>query len=132
MARSRRERILPIWARASWRRARSLALDAYKQMVVDCGPDDLIVSAAVTGTPASRLKPSLQTCGIDPNAPVGPVPKSYTAGEAALRRWRDTWSAGQGLHKVCAIEPVSVSVDRLDREYRAAIDRFRHPAFAPV
>jgi nitronate monooxygenase len=110
----------------------SLAVDAYKQMVVDCGPDDLIVSAAVSGTPASWLRPSLQACGIDPSAPAGPIPKSYTPGEAALKRWRDTWSAGQGLHKVSAIEPVAMIVDRLDREYRAAIDRFHQGAFEPA
>lgn len=102
----------------------SLAVDAYKQMVVDCGPDDLIVSAGITGTPASWLKPSLLACGIDPNAPPGPIAKSYTGGEAALKRWRDTWAAGQGLHKVQAIEPVDKIVDRLAREYAAAIGRF--------
>jgi nitronate monooxygenase len=107
----------------------SQAVDAYKQMVVDCGPDDLIVSAAVSGTPASWLRPSLQACRIDPSAAAGPIPKSYTPGEAALKRWRDTWSAGQGLHKVCAVEPVAAIVDRLDREYRAAVERFRHRAF---
>src|SRR4029453_12154288 len=46
----------------------SRAVEPYKQMIVDCGPDDLIVSAALTGTAASWLKPSLVACGIDPAA----------------------------------------------------------------
>jgi nitronate monooxygenase len=109
----------------------SLAVEAYKQMVVDCGPDDLVVSAAVSGTPASWLRPSLQACGIDPTAPAEPVAKSYTPGDGALKRWRDTWGAGQGLHKVQEIEAVDVIVDRLDREYLAATERFRHHASGP-
>ena len=43
----------------------SLAGDEYKQMVVDATVDDLLVSAAITGTPASRLKPSLCRVGFD-------------------------------------------------------------------
>ena len=35
----------------------SLAPEAYKQMVVEHGPDDLVVSAGVTGAPASWLRP---------------------------------------------------------------------------
>src|SRR3546814_3684975 len=46
----------------------SLAPAAYKQMIVDHGVDDLIVSAAITGARASWLKPSLQACGIDTDA----------------------------------------------------------------
>src|SRR6185312_2213099 len=42
----------------------SRAVDAYKQMVMECGPDDLIISAAITGTPASWLVPSLLACGF--------------------------------------------------------------------
>ena len=44
-----------------------MAADGYKQMVVDHGPDDLVVSSAITGTPASWLKPSLVACGLDPD-----------------------------------------------------------------
>mgnify|MGYP000095977473 CR=1 FL=1 len=49
----------------------SQAAPAYKQMLVDCTADDLLVSAGLTGTPASWLKPSLQANGLDPaNMPV--------------------------------------------------------------
>ncbi len=43
----------------------SLAETAYKQMVVDHGADDLVVSAAITGTAASWLRPSLAAAGVD-------------------------------------------------------------------
>ena len=103
--------------------AESRAQDPYKQMIVDCGPDDLIVSSAITGTPASWLKPSLRAAGMDPDALGGPITRDYS-GDAAHKRWRDIWAAGQGLQKVGAVEPTAVVVDRLAAEYRAAAARF--------
>ncbi len=103
--------------------AESRAQDPYKQMIVDCGPDDLIVSSAITGTPASWLKPSLRAAGMDPDALGGPITRDYS-GDAAHKRWRDIWAAGQGLQKVGAVEPTAVVVDRLAAEYRAAVARF--------
>lgn len=103
--------------------AESRAQADYKQMIVDCGPDDLIVSSAITGTPASWLKPSLRAAGMDPDALGGAVTRDYS-GDAAHTRWRDVWAAGQGLHKVVAIEPTAVVIERLEAEYRAAIARF--------
>lgn len=103
----------------------SLAPDAYKQMIVEHGPDDLIVSAAITGTPASWLRPSLVACGMDPDALAGAtMPKDYTAGDAAHKRWKDVWAAGQGLETIRSIQPVREIVDELDRDYRAAARRF--------
>ena len=101
----------------------SMAQPEYKQMVVDAGPDDLVVSAAVTGTNASWLKPSLRAAGMDPDALGGPITRDYS-GDAAHKRWRDIWAAGQGLQKVGAVEPTAVVVNRLEAEYRAAAARF--------
>ncbi|HEY8537618.1 MAG TPA: nitronate monooxygenase, partial [Steroidobacteraceae bacterium] len=101
----------------------SLAVPEYKQMVVDCGPDDLVVSAAVTGTPASWLRPSLERHGVDPAA--GPAARNYDAATDVAKRWRDLWACGQGLQTIRAIEPVSAIVDRLEDEYLTARARFR-------
>ena len=103
--------------------AESRAQDPYKQMIVDSGPDDLIVSSAITGTPASWLKPSLRAAGMDPDALGGTITRDYS-GDAAHKRWRDIWAAGQGLQKINAVEPTAVVVDRLEAEYRAAAARF--------
>lgn len=103
--------------------AESRAQDPYKQMIVDSGPDDLIVSSAITGTPASWLKPSLRAAGMDPDALGGPITRDYS-GDAAHKRWRDIWAAGQGLQAVSAIEPTATVVDRLEAEYQAAAARF--------
>jgi len=104
--------------------AESMAEDAYKQMVVDHGPDDLVVSPAITGTPASWLKPSLIACGLDPDNLEPPAgEKNYTAGTASLKRWKDVWAAGQGLQTIRAVEPVSAIVDRIEDEYDTALRR---------
>lgn len=101
----------------------SLAQPEYKQMVVDAGPDDLVVSAAVTGTNASWLKPSLRAAGLDPDDLGGPAVRDYSGGQNQ-KRWKDIWAAGQGIESVRGIEPVAAVVDQLEQEYRAALDRF--------
>lgn len=100
----------------------SLAQDAYKQMVVDCDADDLIVSPAVTGTDASWLKPSLQAAGLDPDALGDAVQRDYSGGQN--KRWKDIWAAGQGLGRIDAVEATAEVVARLEREYRTAANRF--------
>lgn len=77
----------------------SLAQDAYKQMVVDCDADDLIVSPAVTGTDASWLKPSLKAAGLDPDAMGGAIQRDYSGGQST-KRWKDIWAAGQGVGRI--------------------------------
>ena len=104
--------------------AESRAVEPYKQMIVDCGPDDLIVSAAITGTAASWLKPSLIACGYDIAALDGKAVRDYTP-DTAHKRWRDTWAAGQGLHASKGIEPLSAVVDALELDYRKAVTRFQ-------
>ncbi|MFC9787484.1 NAD(P)H-dependent flavin oxidoreductase [Rhodococcus sp. NPDC127528] len=102
----------------------SMAVDGYKQMVVDHGPDDLVISSAITGTPASWLKPSLVACGLDPDNLTPPTgDKNYTAGAESMKRWKDVWAAGQGLAPIRAIEPVSAIVERIEGEYVAALQR---------
>jgi nitronate monooxygenase len=106
----------------------SRAEGAYKQMVIDCDADDLVVSSAVTGTPASWLKPSLKAAGYDPENPGAAAVRDYS-GDAA-KRWRDIWAAGQGLGRSRAIQPVSEIVADLEHEYRAATARFSRLAGA--
>lgn len=100
----------------------SRAQEGYKRMVLDANADDLIVSAAVTGTPASWLKPSLAAAGYDVENPGGPTKRDYSGDNA--KKWRDIWAAGQGVGRSRAIEPVAAVVAELEREYRAAIARF--------
>jgi len=108
--------------------AESRAAPEYKQMVVDHGPDDLVISSAVTGTPASWLRPSLDAHGIDPAGTLAGGRAYDSANPAA--RWRDLWAAGQGLGLVTDAPPVAEVVDRLASEFDAA--RTRLTAIRPV
>jgi nitronate monooxygenase len=101
----------------------SLALEAYKHMVVGADLDDLVVSAAVTGTPASWLKLSLAAAGYDPGSAGAPPERNYGSPEAAAKRWRDIWAAGQGVGATKAVEPVAMIVDALVRDYVEAAAR---------
>lgn len=112
--------------------AESMAPDAYKLMVVDSNVDDLLVSAGVTGTPASWLKPSLRANGLDPeHMPDAPARQYDSSQSFAGRKWADVWAAGQGLGTAKAVEPVAQVVDRLAREYAQALERLRGLPFPP-
>jgi nitronate monooxygenase len=101
----------------------SLAGEDYKRMVVDANVDDLLVSASITGTPASWLKPSLRRVGYDPDHMPDKPQRNYDSSQSAAKRWKDVWSAGQGVGAIEDVEPVRAVVDRLAREYDAACER---------
>ena len=103
----------------------SMAPQAYKQMVVDGTVDDLVVSAGITGTPASWLKASLRANGLDPdNMPAAPG-RQYDSNQSfAGKKWTEVWAAGQGLGSIKSIESVACVVDRLVHEYALANARF--------
>lgn len=105
--------------------AESMAPQGYRQMVVDCTIDDLLISAGVTGTLASWLKPSLQANGFDPNNMPAAPERHYDSKQSfAGKKWLDVWAAGQGLGTIHAIEPVAAVVERLEQEYRSAHRRW--------
>ncbi len=109
----------------------SRAVDAYKQMVVDSTVDDLLVSASITGTPATWLKPSLRLSGFDPDAMPDKPQRNYDSSQQGPKRWKDVWSAGQGIGACRAVEPVSAVVDSLAREYHESLARMAALAREP-
>ncbi len=99
----------------------SMAANAYKQMLVDSTADDLLVSAGLTGTPASWLKPSLRANGLDPdNMPAAPDRRYDSNQSIAGKKWMDVWAAGQGLGQIKSVRPVAKVVDQLAAEYESA------------
>ena len=109
----------------------SLAQPAYKQMLVDSTLEDLIISAGLTGTPASWLKPSLRANGLDPDAlPTAPERNYNSNQNLASKRWMDVWAAGQGVGAVQAIEPIAAVVARIETEFNTA--RARLAGWAPA
>jgi len=83
------------------------AADAYKQMVVGAGPDDIVYTDAVSGIHANFLKATI------------PEATEASRGPDAAKRWKDIWSAGQGVVDVRDVKPVGQIVEDLVREYHA-------------
>ena len=94
----------------------ALAAEAYKQMVVDCAAADVVYTAAVSGTRANFLAPSLQQAGFDLQA----LAQGGGEAPADVRAWVDVWSAGQGVATIDDIPSVAELVARLEAGYRAA------------
>jgi nitronate monooxygenase len=100
----------------------SLAVPDYKDMVVGASMDDIVVSAAITGTPASWLRPSLEANGYDLSDLSKPAQRNYGGADVGTR-WKDLWAAGQGVGSVQAKESVAEIVETIDTEFRAAQHR---------
>jgi nitronate monooxygenase len=99
----------------------SLAPDAYKALLVDCGAHDLIYTERVTGVAANWLKPSLRQAGLDPDAlPIPVAARRYEHLPPGARPWRTVWSAGQGIDLINDIPSVADLVQRLRKEYAVA------------
>jgi nitronate monooxygenase len=106
----------------------SMAVQPYKDMVVAAGAEDIMPSKGITGVTANWLKSSLIAAGYDPaNMPEDKRPNFSDAQDDA-KAWKNVWSAGQGVGAVRATEPVADIVDRLVKEYDAAVARPRFTA----
>ena len=84
------------------------AADAYKLMVVDAGPDDVVYTDAVSGIHANFLKATIPDATAPDRSPD------------AAKRWKDIWSAGQGVVEIKDVKPVGQIVEDLVREYHDA------------
>jgi nitronate monooxygenase len=84
------------------------AQDAYKQMVVDANPDDVVYTDQVSGIHANFLKATLPDESNPDRTPEG------------SKRWKDIWSAGQGVVEVDEVKPIKDIVQDLAREYAEA------------
>jgi nitronate monooxygenase len=99
------------------------ALD-YKQAVVDCDSDDIVLSNLFTGVHGNYLAPSIRAAGLDPEhlAESDPTKMNF-GGDTAAKAWKDIWGCGQGIGAVRKIQPVADYVAQLSREYAEAKNR---------
>jgi len=96
------------------------APDAYKAMLVEGGVEDVIYTRGVNGMPASWLKASLRSIGLDPDNLFIPEGRSTEHLPAGKTPWRDIWSGGQGIGLIDDVPSVADLVRQLQREYLAA------------
>jgi nitronate monooxygenase len=101
----------------------SLAVEHYKQMLVDSNAEDIVYTPFFSGVHGSYLKPSIRNAGLDPdNLPVqsGEDKLQYRSRDERPKTWKDIWGAGQGVGNIDSIVPARELVDRIVREYEAA------------
>jgi len=85
--------------------------DDYKQMILQAEPEDIVLDANVTGHDCNFLKDSLA---------------KFTANnEVGLKRWKDVWSAGQGVGLIEDIPTIKELVDRLVAEFVESVERIK-------
>jgi nitronate monooxygenase len=84
---------------------------AYKQMIVDADPNEIVYTDEVSGTHANFLKKTVPT---HPDFVPG------ISGDEG-KRWKSIWSAGQGATQVTEIQSVEQIVENLVREYHDAV-----------
>ena len=87
--------------------------ERYKSMVVESTHRDVVYTDKVSGVPANFLKQTL------------PENIKATRDPSEVKRWRDIWSAGQGVSLVDEVKPIGIIVEDIVREYHDAVATLR-------
>lgn len=88
------------------------AVQAYKDAVVASSPEDIVYTDAVSGIHASFIKST--------------VPENFTPDRSpeGAKRWKDIWSAGQGVGLIHEVKPMGAIVEDLVREAHDTLAAF--------
>lgn len=101
----------------------SLAIDRYKQMIVDSNAEDIVYTPFFSGVHGSYLKASIRNAGLDPDnlpLPTGADKLQYKSRDERPKTWKDIWGAGQGVGNIDSIPSTRELVDQIVREYEEA------------
>jgi nitronate monooxygenase len=102
----------------------SLASVPYKEMLEQSTLDDVLLTRAFTGLPASFLRPSVLKVGINPaeldeTVSVQEARARFGGGSQGpvLQRWADLWSAGHSVSGVRRVMTVADTVKSIYSEF---------------
>ena len=105
------------------------AAPEYKQMLIDSSAEDIVYTNLFSGVLGNYLKGSIARAGLDPNnLPAGDKKAMDFGTEALPKAWKEIWGAGQSVSGIHEIESVKDLVDKLEREYAAALRQLNHAA----
>ncbi|WP_050932103.1 NAD(P)H-dependent flavin oxidoreductase [Aestuariivita boseongensis] len=103
------------------------AVDRYKQMITECGAEDILYSNAFTGVWGNYLRPSIVAAGLDPDNLASSDPSKMNFAEdrdkTRPKSWKEIWGSGQGIGAVDKVMPVADLVARIETEFLAAQSR---------
>jgi nitronate monooxygenase len=104
--------------------AEARASDEYKQAIVDCNSDDVVLTNLFTGVHGNYLAPSIRKAGLDPaNLPESDPSKMNFGGDVAAKAWKDIWGCGQGIGAIDKVQTAGEFIAQLQREYETARQR---------
>jgi len=86
---------------------------AYKDKVVEATHDDILYTDAVSGIHANFIKDTIPDATRPDHSP------------AAAKRWKDIWSAGQGVSLIDDVKPIEEIVQAIVREFHDATARLQ-------
>jgi nitronate monooxygenase len=100
------------------------APERYKNLLVESRSTDIVYTNLFTGVHGNYLRGSIVAAGLDPdNLPTSdPSKMDFSGGTAKAKAWRDIWGSGQGIGAVKEVLGAGELVDRLAREYDAALE----------
>lgn len=86
------------------------ATDAYKQRVIDGHPEDIVYTDKVSGTNANFIRETVPGYAAESGGDI-------TEGS---KKWKEIWSAGQGIAVTHSIKPIADIVAEIVEEYEKA------------
>ncbi len=101
------------------------AQNEYKQMLIDSRSTDIVYTPEISGIPANWLKPSLDKIDYDLSEQSHDLASEY-------KRWKDIWSAGQGVSQISDIEPAADIITGIAKEYLDICDSLPRAEVARV
>ena len=116
------------------------ATEDYKQMILNASANDIIKSNKITGVNGNWLEQSLNNAGINPNAGgiqstisnfkkmIMPLIKQklkvdFDVSKASAKRWKDIFSAGQGVGSISNVPSVEDLMLELEQQYKESKNR---------
>ena len=116
------------------------ATEEYKQMILNASASDIIKSNKITGVNGNWLEQSLNNAGINTNSGgiqstisdfkkmIMPLIKQklkvdFDVSKASAKRWRDIFSAGQGVGSIANVPSVEDLVLELEQQYLESKNR---------
>jgi nitronate monooxygenase len=88
------------------------AVDAYKDAVVKSGPEDVVYTDKVSGIHANFLRATVPSDFAPDRSPEG------------AKRWKDIWSAGQGIGLIKQVKSIGEITEDLAREAHEVLGGF--------
>jgi nitronate monooxygenase len=97
----------------------SMAETEYKQMLVDCGPGDIVLTKAFTGATASMLRPTIVRAGLDPDNLPPRKDMEFRGQNSTNKPWKGIWGAGHAIGMIDRVKSVAELVGELREQYAA-------------